>query len=84
MDCVASQPVRSLLFDFRLRENCRHSCGLGWRARVSGRQIPDFRLWTGGFAAPVSPRHFPISVSAYPRPVRYGTERRMAVQGDGA
>ena len=35
-----------VLFDFRLRENCRHSCGLGWRARVSGRQILDFRLWT--------------------------------------
>jgi hypothetical protein len=27
-----------------------------------------------GFAVPVSARHFPISVSAYPRPVRYVTE----------
>jgi hypothetical protein len=34
---------------FRVCENRRHSRGLGWRARVSGRQIPDFRLWTGGF-----------------------------------
>ena len=44
-----SQPVRSLLFDFRLCANCRHSRGLCWCARVSGWQIPDFRLWTGGF-----------------------------------
>jgi hypothetical protein len=71
---MPSQPVRSLLFDFRLRENCRHSRGLCWRARVSGRQIPDFRVWAGGFEVAVSARHFPISVSACPRPVRYVTE----------
>jgi hypothetical protein len=41
---MPSQPMRSLLFDFRLCENCRHSRGLCWRARVSDRQIPDFRL----------------------------------------
>jgi hypothetical protein len=69
-----SQPVRSLLCDFRVCENRRHSRGLGWRALVSGWQILEFRLWTGGFAAAVSARHFPISVSAYPRPVRYVTE----------
>ena len=31
-------------------------------------------VWTGGFAAPVSGRHFPISVPVYPRPVGYVTE----------
>jgi hypothetical protein len=67
-----SHAVRSPVCDFRVRENRRHSRVLGWRARVSGRQILDFRLWTGGFAAPVSARHFPISVSACPRPVRVG------------
>jgi Alpha/beta hydrolase of unknown function (DUF900) len=60
--------------DFWLCENCRHSCGLCWRARVSGWQIPDFRLWTGCFVALVSARHFPISVSPCPRPVRCVTE----------
>jgi hypothetical protein len=40
------------------RENRRHSRGLGWRARVSGRQILEFQVRTGGFAAPVSARHF--------------------------
>jgi hypothetical protein len=41
-----------------------------------GSEQPSHRHaeWTGGFAAPVSGRHFPISVSAYPRPVRYVTE----------
>ena len=73
-DCLLSQPVRSPLCDFRVCENRRDSRGLGWRARVSGRQIPDFRVRTGSFAAPVSARHFPISVSACPRPVRYVTE----------
>jgi hypothetical protein len=72
--CMPSQPVRSLLFDFWPCENRRHSRGLGWRAGVSGWQILEFRLWTGGFVAPVSGRHFPISVSGYPRPVRYVTE----------
>jgi hypothetical protein len=71
---MPSQPVRSPLCDFRVCENRRHSRGLGWRALVSGWQILEFRLWTGGFAAAVSARHFPISVSAYPRPVRYVTE----------
>ncbi len=73
-DCVVSQSVRSPLCDFRVRENRRHSRRLGWRARVSGRQILEFQVWTGGFTAPVSARHFPISVSACLRPVRYGTE----------
>ena len=41
-----SQPVRSPLCDFRVCENRRHSRGLGWRARVSGWQILEFRLWT--------------------------------------
>jgi hypothetical protein len=55
---------------FRGCENRRHSRGLGWRARVSDRQILDFRVWAGGFAVAVSARHFPISVSACPRPSR--------------
>jgi len=71
---MLSQSVRSPLCDFRVRENHRHSRGLGWRARVSGRQILEFQVWTGGFTAPVSARHFPISVSTCHRPVRYGTE----------
>ena len=69
-----SQPARSPLGFFRVCENRRHSRGLGWRALVSGWRILEFRLWTGGFAAAVSAHHFPISVSAYPRPVRYVTE----------
>ena len=69
-----SQPVRSPLCDFRVCENRRHCRGLGWRARVSSRQILEFRVRTGGFVKPVSARHFPISVSACPRPVRYVTE----------
>jgi len=51
--------------------------GLGDEDRQAPRdeeQIPDFRVWTGGLAVPVSTRHFPISVSACPRPVRYVTE----------
>src|SRR5437016_3022387 len=55
---MPSQPVWSLLFDFRLCENCRHSRGFG----VLGRQILEFPVQTGGLAAPVSARHFPISV----------------------
>src|SRR5437660_8695764 len=43
--------------------------GLGGCARVSGRQVPDFRPRIGGFQAPVSARHFRISVSACRRPV---------------
>jgi hypothetical protein len=39
-------------------------------ARVSAQQFPDFRLLSGGFVAPVSALDFPISVSAYRRPVR--------------
>ena len=39
-------------------ENRRHSRGLGWRALVSGWQMPEFCVWTGGFAAAVSARHF--------------------------
>ena len=55
-------------------ENRRHSCGLCWRAWVSGRQFPDFQSRIAGFHAPVSARHFPISVSVCRRPVRYVTE----------
>jgi hypothetical protein len=56
-----SQPVRSLLFDFRLRENYRHSRGLCWRARVSGWQIPDFWLWTQWLCgAPLAIFQFPF------------------------
>jgi hypothetical protein len=69
----ASQP-RSLRCDFLVCENRRHSGGLGWRGRVSGRQFPAFRSRSGAFQAPVSARHFPISVSASRRPVRYVTE----------
>ena len=65
-----SQPVRSLLCDFRVGENRRHSRGLGGRAAASGQQILKFPVWTSGFVAPVSAHHFPISVSARPRPVR--------------
>src|SRR5262245_55318746 len=42
--------------------------------RVSGRQVPDFRPGIGAFEAPVSARHFSISVSAGRRPVRHMTE----------
>ena len=69
-----SQPVRSSLCDFRVCENRGHSRGLGWRAGVSSRHILEFQVRTGGFVEPVSARHFPISVSACPRPVRYVTE----------
>ena len=72
--CMPSHAVRSLLCDFRVGENRRHSRGLGGRAAVSGQQIPKFPVWTSGFVAPVSAHHFPISVSARPRPVRYLTE----------
>jgi hypothetical protein len=69
-----SQPVRSLLFDFRLCKYCRHSGGLcGARESLAGK-FRTFGSEPGGFAAPVSARHFPISVSACPRPVRYVTE----------
>jgi hypothetical protein len=65
---------RSLLRDFRVGENRRHSRGLGGRAAVSGQQVLKFPVCTSGFVAPVSAHHFPISVSARPRPVRYLTE----------
>jgi hypothetical protein len=74
MDCIVSQSVQSLLYDFRVCEFRRHSGGLGWLARVSGRQFPDFRPKNGAFVVPISTNDFPISVSACRRPVRYGTE----------
>jgi hypothetical protein len=40
---MPSHTVRSLLCDFRLCENCRHSRGLGQHAQVSGRQILGLR-----------------------------------------
>jgi hypothetical protein len=49
----ASQP-RSLRCDFLVCENRRHSGGLGWRGRVSGRQFPAFRSRSGAFRGPVS------------------------------
>jgi hypothetical protein len=56
------------------RRQRRHSRGLGWRAGVSGRHILEFEVRNGGFVEPVSARHFPISVSACLRPVRYVME----------
>jgi hypothetical protein len=38
-----SQSVHSLRCDFQVCENRRHSGGLGWCARVSVPQFPDFR-----------------------------------------
>jgi hypothetical protein len=69
-DCLLSQTVQSLRCHFRVFENRRHYGELGWCARVSAQQFPDFRLLSGGFVAPVSALDFPISVSAYRRPVR--------------
>jgi hypothetical protein len=57
---LISQPVRSPLCFFRVCENRRHSRGLAWRAGVSGWQILEFRLWTGGFAAPLAIFQFPF------------------------
>jgi hypothetical protein len=54
-----NQPVRSLRCNIRACENRRYSRALGWRAGVSGRQILECQVRTGGFAAPVSARHFP-------------------------
>jgi hypothetical protein len=71
--CPASQSGLHYAI-FRGCENCRYSRGLGWRAGVFSRQILEFQVRTGGFVEPVSARHFPISVSACPRPVRYVTE----------
>jgi hypothetical protein len=69
--------------------NCRDSGGLGWRARVSARQFPNFRSWIGGFQAPVSGRHSPISVAVCRRPVRHVTETglprpRVRLSGRGS
>lgn len=73
-DCVVSQPVRSLRCDFLVRENHRHSGGLGWRDAVSEHKFEGGGCRKGAFLAPVSARHFPISVSACRRPVRHATE----------
>jgi two-component sensor histidine kinase len=40
-----------------------------------------FDQLTGGFVEPVSARHFPISVSACPRPVRYVWPRQLDLNG---
>lgn len=40
--------------------NRGYSRALGWRAGVSGRQILECQVRTGGFAAPVSARQFPF------------------------
>ena len=54
-----SQPMRSLLFDFRLCENYRHSPGLGWSAGVLGSANseisgPDWRLGGASLCYPFS------------------------------
>jgi hypothetical protein len=82
-----SQPVRSLQCDFRVWENRRHYRGLGSTPRVSARQFRYVRPCFTGFVTPVSARHFPISVSACWRPVRYGREtgsqgRTLGVERD--
>jgi hypothetical protein len=79
---MPSQPVRSLLWDFRVCENRRHCRGLGWRAGVSSRSILEFQVRIGGFFKPVSARHFPISVSACPRSVHAGVPRLLLVDAD--
>ena len=71
---MPSQPVWSLQCDFRMCKNHRHSRGLGCRARVSGRQFPDFWPCIGRSQGSVSARQFSISVSACRRPVRHVTE----------
>src|ERR1700730_12883552 len=48
--------------------------GLGWLPPVSGRQFLAFPSFGRGFRAPVSARHFPISISAERRRVRLLTE----------
>ena len=59
----------------RASYNFRRPCsGLGWREPVSDRRFLAFRSVRGGFWAPVSGRHFPISNSACCRPVRLLTE----------
>ena len=47
-----SQPMRSLLFDFRLCENYRHYPRVRLERRSSGRQILKFPVQTGDLAAP--------------------------------
>jgi hypothetical protein len=76
---LGSQAVGSLAYYFSVRENPRHSRGLGWRTPVSDRRFMTFRSSRGGFRAPISERHFPISISACRRPVRYLTETGFGV-----
>ena len=71
---LSCQGVGSPRFYFPGCENPRHSRGLGWRASVSDRRFLEFRSLRGGFRAPVSGRHFPISISVGQRPVRLQTE----------
>ena len=66
--CLLSQGVGSPRFYFPGCENPRHSRGLGWRASVSDWRFLEFRSLRGGFRAPVSGRHFPISISVGQRP----------------
>jgi len=73
-DCILSQPVQSLRCDFPVHENHHHSGGLGWRDAVSEHKFEGSWCRKGAFLAPVSARHFPISVSACRRPVRHATE----------
>jgi hypothetical protein len=76
---LGSQAVGSLAYYFSVGENPRHSRDLGWRTPVSDRRFMAFRSLRGGFRAPVSERHFPISISACRRPVRYLTETGFGV-----
>jgi hypothetical protein len=84
---AGSHAVRSPGCYFPVGENRRHSRGLGWGEPVSGRQLPVFRSVRGGFWAPVSDRHFSISISAGRRPVRLltetGSQSALRVMGFG-
>ena len=56
-----SQPVRSLLCDFRLCENCRHSRGLGWRAQsLAG------KFWNFGSGLVALRRQSPLAIFQFP------------------
>jgi len=63
---MPSQAVRSLRCDFRVWANRRHSGGLGWRARVSGRHFSRFSVldrWVSraGLCSPFSYFRFGVT-----------------------
>jgi hypothetical protein len=81
---MPNQPVRSLRCNIRACENRRYSRAIGWRAGVSGRQILECQVRTGGFAAPVSARQFPFRPArdrfdVWRRPVFGAHERGRAL-----